>query len=92
MFIFARPVGVRMPLAAKRVTVADLPLNIVLDDSLSMSPQAKLSGAETVEIVARISASGQPTPQPGDLSGTISPVAVHGQVDILELSIDHIVE
>lgn len=92
VFIFARPVGGRMPLAAKRVTVADLPLNIVLDDSLSMSPQAKLSGAETVEIVARISASGQPTPQPGDLSGTISPVAVHGQVDILELSIDHIVE
>ncbi|WP_299204771.1 c-type cytochrome biogenesis protein CcmI [uncultured Amphritea sp.] len=92
VFIFARPVGGRMPLAAKRVTVADLPLSIVLDDSLAMSPQAKLSGAETVEVTARISASGQPTPQPGDLSGTISPVAVHGQVDILELSIDHIVE
>ncbi len=92
VFIFARPVGGRMPLAAKRVTVADLPLNLVLDDSMAMSPQAKLSGAQTVEVTARISASGQPTPQPGDLSGTISPVAVHGQVDILELSIDHIVE
>jgi cytochrome c-type biogenesis protein CcmH len=92
VFIFARPVGGRMPLAAKRVTVADLPLNIVLDDSMAMSPQAKLSGAETVEVTARVSASGQPTPQPGDLSGTISPVAVHDQVDILELSIDHIVE
>ncbi|WP_417223832.1 c-type cytochrome biogenesis protein CcmI [Amphritea sp.] len=92
VFIFARPVGGRMPLAAKRLTVADLPLTVVLDDTTSMSPQAKLSGAETVELVARISASGQPTPQPGDLSGIISSVAVHGQVDILELSIDHIVE
>lgn len=92
VFIFARPVGGRMPLAAKRVTVADLPLTLVLDDSLAMSPQAKLSNAETVEVVARISASGQPTPQPGDLSGTISSVAVHGQVDILELSINHIVD
>lgn len=92
VFIYARPVGGRMPLAAKRLTVADLPLTVVLDDSTAMSPQAKLSGAETVELVARISASGQPTPQPGDLSGIISSVAVHGQVDILELSIDHVVE
>ncbi|MDO6564012.1 c-type cytochrome biogenesis protein CcmI [Amphritea sp. 1_MG-2023] len=92
VFVLARPVGGRMPLAAKRLTVADLPLTVVLDDSVSMSPQAKLSGAETVELVARVSASGQPTPQAGDLSGKISSVAVHGQVDILELSIDQIVE
>ncbi|MBQ0755646.1 MAG: c-type cytochrome biogenesis protein CcmI [Amphritea sp.] len=92
VFIFARPVGGRMPLAAKRLTVADLPVSLVLDDSLSMSPDALLSSADQVEVVARISASGQPRPAPGDLSGMISPVAVHDQVDILELSIDQIVE
>lgn len=92
VFIFARPVGGRMPLAAKRLTVADLPVSLTLDDSLSMSPDALLSSADQVEIVARVSASGQPRPAPGDLSGMISPVAVHDQVDILELSIDQIVE
>jgi cytochrome c-type biogenesis protein CcmH len=92
VFIFARPVGGRMPLAAKRLTVADLPVSLVLDDSLSMSPDALLSSADQVEVVARISASGQPRPAAGDLSGMISPVAVHDQVDILELSIDQIVE
>ncbi|BBB25207.1 c-type cytochrome biogenesis protein CcmI [Amphritea japonica] len=92
VFVFARPVGGRMPLAAKRLTVADLPVSLVLDDSLSMSPDALLSSADQVEVVARISASGQPRPAAGDLSGMISPVAVHDQVDILELSIDQVVE
>ena len=81
-----------MPLAAKRLTVADLPVSLVLDDSLSMSPDALLSSADQVEVIARISASGEPRPAAGDLSGMISPVAVHDQVDILELSIDQVVE
>ena len=92
VFVFARPIGGRMPLAAVRLTVADLPATVVLDDSLAMSPEARLSSADQVEVVARISTSGEPRPMPGDLSGTLSPVAVQEQVDILELSIDQIVE
>lgn len=92
VFIFARPVGGRMPLAAVRLTVADLPATVVLDDSLAMQPQSKLSSVDEVEVVARISTSGEPKPQAGDLMGVISPVAVQGQVDILDLSIDQIVE
>ncbi|WP_261842382.1 c-type cytochrome biogenesis protein CcmI [Aliamphritea ceti] len=92
VFIFARPVGGRVPLAAVRLTVADLPAEVVLDDSMAMQPQMTLSSVAEVEVIARVSSSGELRPQAGDLTGTISPVAVQQQVDILDLSIDHIVE
>lgn len=77
VFIFARPAeGARMPLAILRKQVKDLPLSFTLDDSLSMSPAAKLSSAQRVVVGARISKSGNAMPQPGDLEGFSEPVAV----------------
>lgn len=75
VFIFARAAeGPRMPLAIIRRTVSDLPVQFTLDDSMAMSPQARLSGAPQVIIGARISKSGDATPRPGDLQGTSKPV------------------
>ena len=70
VFIFARAVdGPRMPLAAKRVRAADLPLEFTLDDSQAVMPGANLSSAQQVRIEVRISKSGMATPGKGDLSG-----------------------
>jgi cytochrome c-type biogenesis protein CcmH len=66
VFIFATPLDARMPLAVLRVKVSDLPYDFVLDDSLAMSPQARLSGADQVVVRARISRSGQAQAQPDD--------------------------
>lgn len=69
LFIFARAAeGPRMPLAIAR-RKAQLPAKFMLDDSMAMSPQTKLSGAGAVVVGARISKSGNATPQPGDLIG-----------------------
>lgn len=77
LFIFARPAsGSRMPLAILRKKVKDLPLQFVLDDSVSMSPAARLSQAGVVVVGARISKSGQAVPSRGDLSGLSNPVPV----------------
>lgn len=77
VFIFARPTeGPRMPLALRRMTVAQLPSDFTLDDSMAMTPSAKLSGARQVIVGARITKSGSATPQPGDFEGLTKPMSV----------------
>jgi cytochrome c-type biogenesis protein CcmH len=79
VFIFARAVaGPPMPLAALRLTVKDLPQSVTLDDSLAMTPAMRLSAFPEVMISARVSNSGQATPQAGDLEGEIGPIKLDG--------------
>ncbi len=92
LFIFARPVGGRMPLAAVKRQVKDLPLEIELNDSMAMTPQARLSSQQEVEVSARVSLSGQPMPQPGDLQGLLSPIATTGNAEPVTLVIDQVVQ
>ncbi|MFJ2546001.1 c-type cytochrome biogenesis protein CcmI [Pseudomonas sp. NPDC087612] len=74
VFIFARASsGPPMPLAAKRVTVAQLPIEVELSDSDAMMPNMKLSSFPEVQLVARISRAGQPTQ--GEWVGKGAPLA-----------------
>ncbi|MDP3841752.1 MAG: c-type cytochrome biogenesis protein CcmI [Oxalobacteraceae bacterium] len=75
VFIFARAAqGPRFPLAVLRKQVKDLPVSFVLDDSMSMVPDAKLSGFPMVVVGARISKSGSATPSAGEFEGLTEPV------------------
>lgn len=74
VFIFARATsGPPMPLAVKRLTVADLPAEVELADADAMMPQLKLSNFPEVQLVARISRAGQPTA--GEWVGRSQPLA-----------------
>jgi len=79
LFIYARaPTGSRMPVAITRTTAGAWPREFRLDDSMAMTPAARLSNVPEVIVEARISKSGNATPAAGDLvgsSGAIKPGA-----------------
>ena len=82
LYIVARDgEGKLPPLAVVRTTADKLPLTLTLSDDNAMAPMARLSMAERVTLVARISASGQPTAQPGDLEGKLENVIVTRSAD-----------
>ncbi len=79
LFIYARHAATaagapRIPLAVLRLPVPAFPFSFTLDDSHAMAPGMNLSGAERVDVEARISVSGQATPQTGDLRGKVTAI------------------
>ncbi|WP_127477015.1 c-type cytochrome biogenesis protein CcmI [Sulfurivermis fontis] len=71
LFIMARPPEGGMPIAALRRQVRDLPLKIVLDDSAALGAGRSLGDFKRVEVVARISRSGNAAAASGDLEGSV---------------------
>ena len=92
VFVIARqPDGPPMPVAAEKLRVTGFPLKVTLDDGNSPMPTLKLSQVEQVELVARISASGDATARPGDFES--APVRVEPGPDAAAaLMIDHVIE
>jgi cytochrome c-type biogenesis protein CcmH len=88
VFILARnPQQPGPPLAVERHTSDQLPLQVELTVADAMLPTRTLNDADIIEVVARLSASGAPTEQPGDWYG----VATHSfveQGDVGSLSIE----
>ena len=68
VFVIARmPGGPPMPIAVEKHSVQELPFEATLDDGDSPMPTQKLSSQREVEVVARLSASGEAMPQAGNL-------------------------
>jgi cytochrome c-type biogenesis protein CcmH len=76
IYLIARAGESGPPLAAARLPMGAFPLKFSLDDSMAMNPANTLSNHKEVVLVARISASGNPIAQPGDLEGRVIGVAV----------------
>jgi len=72
LFIFARSPEGGPPVAVLRQSAGALPGEFGLSDANAMIPGRSINDFETLTIVARVSRSGQPTEQSGDLYGQIS--------------------
>lgn len=80
VFVIARmPGGPPMPVAVEKHALSELPLTVTLDDADSPMPTQKLSALKEVELVARISASGNAMREDGDIES--APVRVAIPVD-----------
>jgi cytochrome c-type biogenesis protein CcmH len=91
LFIYAKALqGPKMPLAAERRKVRDLPLTLSLDDSGAMMPAMKISNFAQVVVGARVSRSGGAITQSGDLKGEVAPVNV-GADTVVNIVIDTVV-
>jgi cytochrome c-type biogenesis protein CcmH len=91
LFIFARAAeGPPMPLAIERLNASDLPVTVVLDDSKGMLPNLQLGMFPQVVVGARVSKSGNATPQSGDLEAVSEPIEVTRTQPVL-LDIDRVV-
>lgn len=87
VFVFARALsGPAVPLAAKRLTIDQLPLEVSLSDADAMAPQFLLSSAEQVRLYARVSRSGDATK--GEWIGQSEPLSVRGENSVATLVIN----
>lgn len=83
VFVIARaPDGPPMPVAVEKHTVADLPLTVSLDDADGPMPTAKLSALREVEVIARISDSGDAARRDGDLESKPVRVALPAKAPV----------
>ncbi len=88
VFVYAKAMnGPPMPLAVKRLSVAELPARITLSDDDAMVASMKLSSFDEIIVGARVSKSGNPVAQVGDLYFEIKGVDTNNLPPELALSI-----
>jgi cytochrome c-type biogenesis protein CcmH len=90
LFIFARAPEGGPPLAVIRESVDAVPGEFILSDAQAMLPGRSLADFSVLTLVARVSASGQPTAQAGDLFGELE-YRSGGESGTAALVIDQIV-
>ncbi len=93
VFIYAKAKqGPRMPLAAQRLTLAALPITVILDDSMAMVDGINISAFDQLVVSARITKSGSAIAKSGDyIDQAELEVKNKGTVTKLNLVIDTMV-
>jgi cytochrome c-type biogenesis protein CcmH len=92
LFVFAKAAqGPAMPLAIARLSAAQLPASVTLSDAMSMMPNLTISKFGQIVLGARISKSGNASPQKGDYQ-TVSSALANSSVKPISLTIDRVVE
>jgi len=73
VFVYAKALtGPKMPLAAQRLTLAELPATVVLDDSMAMMEGMNMSAFKQILVSARVTKTGAAIAQSGDFIGQVT--------------------
>ncbi|MFK7913777.1 MAG: hypothetical protein AB8B93_07670 [Pseudomonadales bacterium] len=84
VFVIAKAPGRPIPLAVKRMRLADLPARITLSENDSMMPGHSIATVDEVVVSARISPSGDASRSKGDWEG----YAADSTAAVVEISIN----
>ena len=89
VYLLARAPGGGPPLAAKQIPLSGLPGRFALGVADAMLPGRTIAGQDRVTVIARISLTGEPTEQPGDIYGQAEVDVASGEP--VRITIDSIV-
>jgi cytochrome c-type biogenesis protein CcmI len=78
LFVFAKTDQMPMPIAVKKLPIADMPIIVNLSDKDMMIPGQKLSDYETVSVFARLSVDSNAPFEQGDWQGSQLNVSTSG--------------
>ncbi len=93
VFVFAKALkGPRAPLAVSKHQVKDLPIEIELTENMAMLPSMSIASFDKITVSARVSKTGKPVQQPGDLVSDTTLITTNNQKTTAKLIIDRIVE
>jgi cytochrome c-type biogenesis protein CcmH len=91
LFVFAKALnGPPMPLAVVKQAVGRFPIVVELNDQQSMMPELKLSKFASVIVGARISKTGTPQGESGDLEAIAVPLTQQDKNQTVELLINQV--
>lgn len=76
LFVYAKVAGQPMPVAVKKIVQPEFPVSVVLKDSDSPMPTAKLSSHKQVNLTARLSLTGSIKPMVGDIQNRLENIQV----------------
>ncbi len=80
VFVFARLEPVGPPTLALKLSRADLPANVLLDDRAAIMPGVSLEGVKELQVEARVALSGEILGKPGDwFGGAVLPLGAELQ-------------
>ena len=97
LFVYARESDQGMPLFAAKLNPRELPLDVLLTDSMALQEGTRLADYETLNISAHVAIAGVPGQKSGDLVGQVLAVVID-DVDMSEenktvyLTIDQILK
>ena len=93
VFVYAKAAaGPKMPLAVQRLTLAQLPATVTLDDSMAMMEGMNMSSFGSVIVSARVTTTGSAIAKAGDYIGQFKVDDVSQQTEQVEVQINTLVQ
>ena len=88
VFIFVKAPNQNMPLAVLKRTAGELPFTVELTNKQQMMPGRSMKAGEKVEVIAKITASGDPLTKEGALRGEIQEMVVNYGINSVNIEIN----